>query len=170
MVLIALASLGCVSCDVRLSGAGRRRKQKLDKKNFWEENVVPLKYQEQDEPDAEPKGRNGGMSIPGNELTLPIVPMKALMPKHPVTSTDDGPQDLAAPGSDGFVAQQTAEVERVLHIFRMNTEGQVHLVDEEGLEQQNRESRVVPTGLVRSCTVGLEGKIQQNPLRRVSFA
>jgi len=67
MVLVAFVSLGCVSWNVRLNGVSRRRKHKLDKKNFWEETFVP-------------------------------------------------------------------------------------------------------TGLVRSCTVGLEGKIQQNPLRRVSFA
>jgi len=206
MILIAFVGLGFVSRDVRLSGTNRRRKQKLDKKNIWKEKLVPIKHMELDEPDAEPKGsswwrsipdanpkgRNWWTSIPGNYLRRttsdvngtsskssdPVVPMKALMPKHPVASTDDEPEDedrtgsyrCAAPGSCGFVAQQTADVERVLQIFRMNTEGQVHLVDEEGLEQQKLESQVVPNGLVRSCTVGLECKIEQKPLRSRSKA
>merc|ERR1719458_343038 len=93
--------------------------------------------------------------------------MKALMPKHPVASTDDEPEDedsagsyrWAAPGSHGFVAQQTAEVERVLQIFRMNTEGQDHFVDEEALQQRNQEREVVPSGLVRACTGQIENQL-----------
>jgi len=192
MILIAFVGFGFVSRDVRLSGTNRRRKQKLDKKNIWKEKLVPIKHMELDEPDAETKGRNWWTSIPGNYLRRttsdvngtssrssdPVVPMKAFMRKHPVASTDDEPEDedrtgsyrCAAPGSCGFVAQQTADVERVLQIFRMNTGGQVHLVDEEGLEQQKLESQVVPNGLVRSCTVGLECKIEQKPLRSRSKA
>jgi len=190
MVLVAVLSLSCVSWDVRLTS--KRRKHTPKKKNLGEEKFVPLKYTEQDEPDAEPKGRNLWTSIPGNDLrrtmsdmsgkspkqsSHPVVPMKALMPKHPVASTDDEPEDedytgnhcWAAPGSHGFVAQRTAEVECVLQIFRMNTEGQFQLVDEEGLEQKNRERQFVPNGLVRSCTLGLERKIQEeNPLRSKS--
>jgi len=184
MVLVAFVSLGFVSWDVRLSGASRRRKQKPDKKK-----LVPLKDTEQDEPDAEPTGRNWWTTIPGNDFRRctsdlsgtstaqssdPVVPVKALKPKYPVPSTDDEPEDedgtgshcWSAPGSNGFVAQQTAEVERTIQIFRMHTEGQVHLLDEEGLEQQKRESQVVPNGLVRSCTGGLEDKIQRKDHRR----
>jgi len=103
----------------------------------------------------------------------PVVPLKALMPKHQVESTDDEPKDedstdsycWAAPGSRGFVAQQTTKDECDLQIFRMNTEGQLHLVDEEGLEHRNRESQIVSNGILRLYTQGLERKIQQqNPL------
>jgi len=179
LLLIAFVNLGRVSRNVRL----RRRKHKLDRK-IWEEKFVPLTYTEQAEPDAE-----NWWGIPGNDWrhtmsdpnttstrqgSHPVAPAKALTSKHPVASTDDEPEDedstdsycRAAPVSRGFVAQQTAEVESVLQIFRMNTEGQIHLEDEEeGLEQQSRDRRVVPDGFVRSCTLGLERKIQQqNPL------
>jgi len=182
MVLVAFVSLSSASC-MRSSGASRRRRKKPDNKNLWGEKFVPLKYTEQDEPDAEPKGDLGHATsyLSGTstrQSSHPVVPLKALMPKHPVPSTDDEPEDedctrtycWAAPGTLGFVAQQTAEVECVVQIFRMNTEGHVHLVDEERMEQKRRESQNVPNRFVRSCTLGLERKIQQNPLRSNSRA
>jgi len=186
VLLIVFVNLGRVSRDVRL----RRRRHKLDKKN-WEEKSMLLSYTEQDEPEAE-----NCWSIPGNDWrrttiapsttsprqsSHPVVPAKALMPKHPVASTDDEHEDedstdsycRAAPGSRGIVAQQTAKVESVLQFFRMSTEGQLHLEfeDEEGLEQQSRERQVVPDGFVRSYTLGLERKIQQQqPLMSKSMS
>jgi len=182
----ALVGLGC--------GASRRRKRKLDSKNLREGKFLPLKSMEQDEPDAEPKRRTWWTSIPGKDLrrtmsdllgtsptasvwesrknSRPVVPMKSILPRHPVASIDDEPEEEdsagidrgSAPGSRGFVAQQKAEVERVIQFFRMNTEGQLHLLNEEGLEQLNRESQVVPPGLVHSNTAELERQIQRNPV------
>jgi len=106
-----------------------------------------------------------------------VVPLKALMPKHPVASTDDEPEDedstdsycWATPGNRGFLTQQTAKVECDLQFFRMNTEGQLHLVVEMGLEQQNCESQIASNGLLRLYTLGLERKIQQQkPLKSKS--
>jgi len=171
-VLAAVVGLGCAAWGVRLNGAGRRRKQNLHKKIIQNEEFVPPAYAERDEPDAEPSGGNWWTSIPEKKLSdtassrLQKVTVKSLARKHKVKSTDDEPEDedaagnecMASPGSHGFVGQQTADVERVLQIFRMHTEGQVHLVDEEVLEQRNRESGVVPNGLVRANTFKLESK------------
>jgi len=184
VAFVASVGLGC--------GAIKCRKCKSDRNSLREAKFFPLKSREQDEPDAEPKSRNWFTSIPGKDLRRtrsdlgsprasvwedrpsgrPVVSVKSLRPRHPVASIDDEPEEEdstgidrgAAPGSRGFVAQQTADVERVLQFFRMNTEGQLHMLDEEGLEQMNRESQVVPDGLVHLCTEELERQIQRNPL------
>jgi len=193
--LVAFICMGCASWGVRLSGASRRRKRRSHTKKPWDEKFVPRTYQ--DEPDVEPSGRSwwwtsifedDGLSRTASSLSgssisnsidaqsrLPIVPLKSLVRQHKVKSTDDEPEDEdsagiewgAIPGSPGFVGQQTAEVERVLQISRMHTEGQVHLVDEEGLEQRRRESEVVPDGIVLACTGKIERQVHKDS---VAFA
>lgn len=167
LVLVFVAVLG----SLRLSGARRRRKQKAAD-NIREDTFVPLKYMERDEPDAEPERKDWWTSMLAKDVRQ-VVPRKELLLKHPVPpSIGAEPEDEEStaraswPLHQGFVARRKAEVERVLQIFRMDTEGQVRLVDEEKLEQLDRERQVVPNGQVRSCAQGLEHKIQ----RRVSFA
>jgi hypothetical protein len=149
---------------MRVRGANRRQKHK---KILLEKKFMPRK--EQDEPDAEPRGRDLRRSMSDvsgksrRQSSHPVIPLKALMRKHLVASIDDEPEHedctgAAYPGCQGFVAEQTAEVERVMEIFRMDTEGQVRLVDEERLEQLDRERKVVPDGIVHSCAEGLEHK------------
>jgi len=184
--LAAVLGLGCAAWGLRLSAANRRRKQNFQKKKHLDEKFVPLTSAEQDEPDAEPKRRSRWTSMLGTlgeafrhdassspsetcetQGRPPKVAVKSLARKRLVKSTDDEPEDednvgserAAVPGSRGFVGQQTAEVERVLQIFRMNTEGQVHLVDEEALQQRNQEREVVPSGLVRACTGQIENQL-----------
>jgi len=194
--LVAFAGLCCASWGARRSGVSRRHRQlKPAKKNKFEDKLVPWNYQEPEEPDAEPRVRNGRSSKLGTNLRhsssnlslrmhangrVPLVPVTMLSPNRPVASATDEPEGEdfmgschgPVPGTAGFVAEQTAEVERVLQIFRMHTEGSVQLVDEDGIEELTRKSQVVPGGLVRSCTVDLERRIESNPLlpRRVSFA
>merc|ERR1719273_584898 len=60
LLVLAVLVRYCVSGDVRLRGANRRRKHK---KIFLEKKFMPRK--EQDEPDAEPKGRNCCSAISG---------------------------------------------------------------------------------------------------------
>jgi len=194
--LVAFIGLCCASWGARRAGASRkRRQQKSAKKNKFEDKLVPWSDQEHEEPDAEPRVRNGRSSKLGTKLRhssssssprsqandrVPSVPVTWLSPNRPVASAADEPEGEdfmgschgPVPGTAGFVAEQTAEVERVVQIFRMHTEGSVQLVDEDGNEELTREGRVVPSGLVRSCTVDLERRIQSNPPlpRRVSFA
>lgn len=199
-VFVAFVALGCAPFGMRLRGASRRRKRKIDNnKTLVEEKFVPLTYTDQDEPDAEPKNRTWWTSNAGNafrrttsdtdsvrngrQCCRPVVPAKSLMPeqsvvpvkalvrKRPVASTDDEPEDEdsagsdrgAAPGTRGFVAQQAAEVERVVTILNKKKEGQIHLVDQEGVEQLNRQTQVVPDGLVRSYTVEFERQTSTKP-------
>jgi len=169
----------------------RRRQLKLksvqDKQfenNKFETNFVPRKYQEHEEPDAEPQLRRGNSDLSQTSRYSskvandgrPLVPAKMLLPTRRVASAANNPEDKdvmdnshgPVPGTAGFVAEQTAEVERVLQIYRMYTEGSVQLVDEEGTEELIRQSQVVPGGLVRSATSDLERKISARKV--VSFA
>jgi len=187
--LVAFVGLCCASRGARMAGVSKRPWQsKAAKKNKFEDKLVPWKYQEHEEPDAEPRVRNGKSSKLGTNLMrsrsdfclpsqandgVPLVPVKMLAPKCPVASATDEPENQdfmgsghgPVPGTAGFVAEQTAEVERVLQIFRMHSEGSAQLVDEDGIEELTRELQVVPDGLVRSCTVELERRIEERVLQ-----
>lgn len=180
VALVAFIGFGCASW-----GASRRRKRKLDMRNFREGRFVPLNSMEQDEPDAEPKGIRWWTSIPGDDLRRSMSDLNGTFPTAsiwrkkqnsrlvlPVKSLDDEPEEedsvgvdrRAVPGDDGFVAQQAAVVECAVQFFRMNTDVQLPLADEYAFEQPHLDSRVVPAGLVRSSTAELERQIQRNPL------
>mmetsp|Transcript_7359 Transcript_7359/g.13585 ORF Transcript_7359/g.13585 Transcript_7359/m.13585 type:complete len:312 (-) Transcript_7359:132-1067(-) len=169
----------------------RRNQLKSEKKNKFEDRFLPLKYQEHENLDAEPGVRNWWSSKAGTDLgrissdcsfksqgnssmlthgPRPLVHAKNVLPKLPVASATHEPEEEDVvgnghgpiPGTVGFVAEQTAEVERALEIFRMCTEGSVQLVDEDRIYEMIRESQVVPDGIVRSCAVDLERRIDRS--------
>jgi len=171
---LAFVCLGCATWGVR----SRRRTRKM--KPFWEDEFLHLKYMEQDEADAEPRGRNWWMSIPGNAVrritndpsgisptasvrtwrSCPVVHAKPVSLARPVMRRNSCPvAGTDAEHEDG----DTAEDLPAFQIFRMSTERQ---------DQGSHESQVVPDGRERSCTWELEHNIHQNPVmpRRVSFA
>jgi len=127
--LVAFVGLCCASRGARMAGVSKRRRQsKPAKKNKFEDKSVTWKYQEHEEPDAEPRVTNGKSSKLGANLRrsrsdlnlpsqandgIPLVPVKMLAPKSLVASATGEPEDEDFMGSGhGPVPGTAAELER----------------------------------------------------------
>jgi len=172
MAFVAFVGLGCAFGCVW----NKLRKRKPDKKTLWEAKLVPLKYEEQAELDAEPQGRNWWTSIADNAArrttndpsgtsppisSCPAVLAKVLMPAHPLVGVKSYPTAIT---DDEEEDEDSAEDLPVFHMFRIDTEGQHHP------GQVNRERQIVPDGLECLCTWELD-QIHHNPFtpRKVSL-